>query len=734
MKLTNSKRHKWHLAAFACLMLLLGGCSDGGGGAAAPQVDPGPPPANTPVDPPAPTPAPPQPNYYAEADEVAVTITGVTIASPPVIEFQVVDGDGVALTGLTSGNVRAHVAKLVPAENGNAAYWQSYINRLKTPNVVPTNDPAVQATSERGGTLVDNGDGTYTYTMVTDITNVTSPLAVEYEPDLTHRVGFQFSGGIAINPTYDWVPANNATSGIETLEVVATETCNTCHDPLAMHGGGRIETKLCVMCHNPGTTEPNSLTSMDFKVLIHKLHMGRDLPSVQAGGEYVIYGYRDRKHDYSKIGFPQDVNNCAKCHTGSATADHPITAAVQTSHGDNWAEVPTMQACGSCHDDVDFSVHQGGQVDNSGCESCHSITGIVSAEFAHRNEALIASSTIDIDILSVTNTDPGDFPTVTFQVTNPLTGTAYDITTDPLWSDSRSRLRLALAWDTADFTNTGWIDPDTGAATLYPAYARTDALVNAVSNGDGTYTLTSLIALPDGTAAPGRAADGSGMAIFEGRARLNGQSVAFEARPVYFSINEADGEADARRQVVSTENCNACHGQLALHGGNRTNPEAQCQGCHNARWATAAGEPIDLKSMIHGIHGAGFREEALVIRGDPFDTDVVHFPGEIADCHTCHVNDSFTLPLGSNVLASTRDMGTVLSDPSDDLMITPTAAVCSSCHDTSLAQSHMEQNGADFSATEATIAAGVSTETCTICHGEGRQADVQSVHHDPSFD
>jgi OmcA/MtrC family decaheme c-type cytochrome len=385
-----------------------------------------------------------------------------------------------------------------------------------------------------------------------------------------------------------------------------------------------------------------------------------------------------------------------------------------------------MQACGSCHDDVDFAAHMGGQTDNSSCQSCHNVSGIAGSVIdKHRNERLLASSTIEINVISIVDTAPGQFPVITFSVIDPTNGDApYDIKTDPFWTTGT--LRVALAWNSDDFTNTGVSE------TNKPFYAATDALVNAVDNGDGTYTVTSGVAIPDGTTAPFQAASGSGMLTFEGRARIDEGTVAFFMDPVYFSIDEADGVPVPRRQVVAVENCNQCHAQLAEHGANRTNPEGQCQGCHNPRIATDAGESIDFKRMIHGIHGAGFREEALVIRGEPFDTSVVHFPGEIADCHTCHVNDSFTVPLAGTTLASTRDMGLDLADPADDLMISPTAAVCSACHDNSLAQTHMEQNGADFSATLATSAN--NSETCSICHGTGSIVDVQSVHHDPAFD
>ena len=699
-------------------LVVLSACG-GGGGSSAPDVDPGPEPPNAQQPDPMPEPAPAVPNTYASAKTVNATITGVEIGDPTQVHFTLVDGENIALTGLVSSNVRFHLAKLIPAANGDSTHWQSYINRIKTPKVNPDNAPAVQATSERGGNLVDHGDGTYTYSMKTDPQNVTEPLAVAYEPMLTHRVAIQFGGGTPVNPVYDWVPATGATTGIETRHIATTETCNTCHNPLAIHGGGRIELDLCVVCHNPGTTEPNSLEQMDMSAMTHRIHMGKDLPSVQGGDPFIIWGYRDSAHDYSDLVYPQDATNCAKCHAGSASAEAPVLAASLTSQGDNWHQVPTKLACGSCHDDVDFALHAGGQVDNSGCQSCHSDSGIAGSIIDnHRNKPLEGMAEIAIEITSVQNTAPGQQPVVTFTVTNPKDGTHYDILGDSRWVGGR--LRLMLSWNTDEFTNTGV------SLTGKPYAARTDALSAAVANADGSYTVTAETTIPDGSLAPFRAATGSGMAIMEGRMKIEDGYVPFRQEPYFFAIDDASPQP--RRKVVSIEKCDSCHGVMKFHGDLRTNPEVGCQSCHNPRVATNDGESIEMRRMIHGIHAAAVRENPLVIRGDPFDTDVVSFPGVISDCTTCHEDESFQLPLADSVLAVTVNMGNDVFDPADDTMITPQAATCTGCHDDDLAKAHMEQNGADFTATEASISSGASTETCEVCHGAGRTADLKVVH------
>jgi len=710
-----------------------------------------------------------------------ITSATVNEDNQPVITFQLSDGNNVAISDLTSKDVRFVISKLETSAQGNlTGSWQAYVNVIAQPQVGTGTVAELQASYERDdddhpfGEFTNNGDGTYTYQYATSLTDLPQDildqaavqgLDLSYNPDLTHRVAMQFdnndAGGWA-NPRRDWVPATGATEGIFIMDIAATANCNRCHDPLAIHGGGRREVQYCVTCHNPGSVDPDSTNTVDMKVMIHKIHMSANLPSVQEGEPYVIYGFRDGVNDFSDVSFPQDIRNCVNCHAGSATGNNLAYPAGEdysltlTSQGDNWSVYATQAACGSCHDDVNFSTHAGGQTDDSNCASCHAVGGIAgSIQNSHRMLTIEASQRFAASILSVTNTSPGELPRVQYKVFDPTNGDQpYDLQSDPVWTsvaNGASRLAIDLAWNTSDYTNSGNDLENASAVSL-------DALTGTPV-GDGSYIIDSTVAIPNGSERPFIPATGSGVAGIEGHPAVdigsdtepNVQRIPFTNVHEFFSINEPDGTAVNRRTSVELTNCLSCHQTLSLHGSNRTDNVQVCVACHNPRntdrdvRAIAANPPtdgkeeesLDFKRMVHGIHAAGFRENPLQIVGFQgrttyiFDEEEVQYPGNLANCTACHTDDGFTLPLPSGVLGTTTNTGDDLQSPIDDTVISPTPAVCSSCHDGEEAGAHMVANGGSFNTSQEALDSGNVVETCNVCHGAGRVADVSEVHAIP---
>jgi OmcA/MtrC family decaheme c-type cytochrome len=216
-----------------------------------------------------------------------------------------------------------------------------------------------------------------------------------------------------------------------------------------------------------------------------------------------------------------------------------------------------------------------------------------------------------------------------------------------------------------------------------------------------------------------------------------------------------------RRAIVDLAKCQQCHTgtmhdnvwipRLSLHGGNRTEEIGVCAICHNPNMTdipyrtSGSEESLDLKRLAHEIHAGEMRHNPLVVvgfKGTTYDFSQVRFPGELKNCMNCHIDigskGTFELPLktimGSTINTGSAYTGTTTGyvdvNPANDLKITPTAAVCSACHDNSEVKTHMVQGGASFSATQGNIDSGRVRERCVTCHGPGKEKDVRKVHKD----
>jgi OmcA/MtrC family decaheme c-type cytochrome len=131
--------------------------------------------------------------------------------------------------------------------------------------------------------------------------------------------------------------------------------------------------------------------------------------------------------------------------------------------------------------------------------------------------------------------------------------------------------------------------------------------------------------------------------------------------------------------------------------------------------------------MIHGIHSGNIGVCGFGNSAHPY-FDVV-YPGKLNNCEGCHLPGGYYPAEPGEILATTVDANDP-STPTDDVVVSPNASACSGCHTDSLAAEHMKQNGGDFAATKAADSTLISAkvETCVLCHGPGRSADVAVVH------
>ncbi len=599
---------------------------------------------------------------------------------------QPLDREGNTTPGpITTGFIAAFIAK------GDAQYTAYTMSNRTLKAADGSSVNASLPATDSGGAWEKLGEGDYRYTFKTKAPagydrTVTHTIGLTTKRDLTEfDMGTQFD-----NDVFTFVPDGSTPTVVR--DIVRTDTCNQrCHDPLAVHGGNRRDVRLCVLCHQQQNHDAAGL-SLSLPVLIHKIHRGEDLPSVQSGKPFQIL--LSRPVDFSDVVFPAGVRNCEVCHDPNSGA----------KQADAWLK-PNRQACGACHDDVNFATGENHssanmpEISDHQCANCHISQGeleydpsIRGAHLDPRFSASLPGTTFEI--LKVDNGVAGKQPTVTF--------TVKDKAGNPIKASDMTRLSLVLAGPAADYSKA---TPEDARKAQGPGQ-------------DGSYTYTFQAAIPadaKGTFSVGiegycnwKINPGTKDEVSVRDAGMN--------KVTYFSVDGST--ATPRRQVVAIEKCNACHLKLTMHGENRNQIE-HCVQCHNPNATDAANRPADqqpgetiaFKTMIHRIHTG----EDLAIpysiygHGGPSDMTKVVFPGDRRNCGKCHVNGSEQLPLQDGLLSvqTPREAYTPLG---------PTAAACLGCHTDSDCYAH---------AYSMTTPIG---EACGACHGAGADFSVNRVH------
>lgn len=800
------------------------------------------------------------------------TITGVTVNSSPVATFVVNDSTGKPVIGLRLSDPTGTLPADPACNNSNVTFaiakfdganWQSLISRQRYANSAPakfsviegTTDPkpatggytnpetAVVDPSTRIVGILEEASGVYTYRFATD---VSTPLLMANAVDkknlalgklannghlavkdgrTIHRVALQLcyvdpatGATVKTNPYIDFtlradgkaVPfLDDQGKLVSARTVVDRASCNACHQNFAQHGGNRVEPNYCVMCHNPGSNDFETGNSIDFKLMVHKFHMGKRLTA-----DYAVRSAVARKDTAGVITgvlYPQDQRNCVKCHDGSPTATN------KTAQGDNWNNKASKNACLACHDNYKTASSKWQTVHapystlflpsqanpdatpDPICQSCHNNAGGGVAKTiakAHEVTEWVKGEDYQYNIWGVTK-NPDNTLTVEYSVSNPKTGIDYDIMaaayqynvvntagTTTTKTFRFGALNMLFGWGTADYSNDGaigraWNSSCTVAPSAAPTCNATTGLPKAGTAGPITrgqpvainamfdssvqrvgtsnhFKLTSTVLPP--------AANGTIAVAFQGRVSEPKDVNTSWAIPVtnkveYFAMN---GTKVERRQVVSAEKCNACHGRnlaftnvttfkpgLGGHGGSRTDPEV-CVICHNGNnplngtvvaggVVTKYAETADFKRMIHMMHAE--QEDNFPIWPKAQKTThlgSVMFAG-LKNCNSCHVGGSYmqnrsvlgtSVTYAVNTAVDSANATITDIDASDNLLISPKASVCSGCHSSAGAKTHMiNEGGAAFgSVTQGAFTSGNIFESCDSCHAQGGMRPVDGVH------
>lgn len=611
--------------------------------------------------------------FYADPQLVAFvrpglvfTVTSASISADGTIRATVrmTDPRGLPLEreGLnTPGPISiSFVAGFIPR---NGEQYVSYTNRTQTSPI--TGRSAVQPTGENNGTFRLLEPGLYEYTF-----RNRAPATIDR--GATHSIGVygsrnltEFGLGIDYDDfVYHFIPDGGAVT--QKRDIVTNESCNTCHGRLAFHGGPRSTIALCVMCHTQGVIDPDTGESVDMKIMVHKIHMGRNLPRVREGGRYVIIGFQQSVHDYSKVNFPSDNRQCNQCHDGGA------------SQAQNYVTNPKRESCGSCHENVNWATgvgHAGGpQLNDNACARCHIPEGELEFDASIRGAHTIPTQSRDLPgvnfkIVGVDAAQPGARPVVRFQVTD----NKGEVTRLP----QMNQLNILMAGPTSDYTIRR--NESALAATLLP---------------DGrTYSFTMTQPIP---------ADAKGTFAFgiEGNRQVVLQPGTTKERTVrdaglnqiFFASVEPGAAAVPRRQIVSLQRCNDCHTELAYHGVNRNNVDV-CVMCHNPALAGRTSQlSMNFANVIHRLHQAGT------------------YPNRLNRCQACHIEGTQNLPTQATAFVS-QPAGPLHPMP-------PQTSACTSCHSSIAAYSHAVTNTSNLG------------EACAVCHGRNATFSVDRVHAD----
>jgi OmcA/MtrC family decaheme c-type cytochrome len=421
------------------------------------------------------------------------------------------------------------------------------------------------------------------------------------------------------------------------------------------------------------------------------------------------------------VGFPQDVRNCTTCHSNAPNAD-------------NWKNNPSRAACGSCHDQIDWTTgksniasqpdHGGGpQADDKNCKMCHQPdsgqefdASIVGAHTIPAKSKQLKGVNLSLIAASVS---AGQKPSVDFSVKD-NSGAAID-------PNTLDAVQFIIGYPTADYANNAQGQAEYAnrilAATQTP-FVRTGVLTS-LGSGAYRYTFANPVNVSWKTGSVAIGMVGYKNTTIKGNFGKDTVVRETSLNPViYVSL---DGTASAARRVVVDRNkCNSCHldlgspAGLAVHGGSRRNTQL-CVICHNANQTdevnrTAANMPpesVQFKYMIHSLHMG--QDRAVPTTFSSTSTTGVAYPtsGAQKDCLKCHLPGTYSLPLPPGALPMTiTQAGKVVK------VVQPITAVCLGCH----------AGQTEFDAHAATYTTPDEGEQCVNCHGVGKPMDVVTVH------
>ncbi|MEO8548483.1 MAG: OmcA/MtrC family decaheme c-type cytochrome [Kofleriaceae bacterium] len=637
----------------------------------------------------------------------------------------------------------------------------------------------------------------------------------------------------AANPQYNFIPSGNGTPGVR--EIASQAKCDSCHAKFqaetvasaAFHGGGRVDVGMCNVCHNPARTSNPQANSSSF---IHRIHNGEHVAAAnQFHGIAATYPQDVRNCDTCHGGAAQGAQAltnlsqlaCKGCHDyvafdNSAAATCGLNGNVVK--GADGIPLPCNHVAGP-------------QLDTA-CVTCHGPAGGFATTRYHKPVVLPDPNNLwKVPVGGNANTNASFVAEANFVPTGASKFT-YDLKSVDAWTDTtvvpnvkRPSITFKLKKDGTDIVfntfpvKTELFDNFVGSPSAYFAWAvaqdgkqptdfnaSASGYIKNIWNGSATGAGGGTLSGPDATGY--YTLKLTGVQIAPIATMLTGglgYTYSLSGTPPLVQTNlidypwtpnvPADGKAQgglsvpapnvwkvatgytARRAIVETAKCNACHAQLGVgptfHAGQR-NDGPTCSFCHNPN-RTSSGWAAGSKYFIHAIHAGRKRVVPYTWHAAEAGPgyDEVEFPGTLNACTTCHTPNTFDFTNPTNLTAFANEpLSTVATGKYDTnpltnstyytvspyvvadnvmdygagfaynaatnvttqaagttLVLSPLTGACSACHDSNAALDHMKQNGGYFYAPRSTaLAPNAPQEQCMICHGPGRVAAIGVVH------
>ena len=181
--------------------------------------------------------------------------------------------------------------------------------------------------------------------------------------------------------------------------------------PASAHGGSRQDVKLCVLCHHPQTTDPDTGDTVDFKVMVARSTWGR---ACRASRLVRLTDHRinNSVNDFSTVVFPPGHPQLRDVPRGADVAD-AVGQLVRLPEPRGLSVLPRRRRLrdraepsgrhpGRRQPLLDLPPPQGGGVDAS----------VIGAHTVPFKSTQLKG--INATIVSVTNTAPGQNPTISF--------------------------------------------------------------------------------------------------------------------------------------------------------------------------------------------------------------------------------------------------------------------------------------------------------------------------------